>query len=259
MANSEINLVTKVHEVDIASYPETIARQIQALSTLQDKVESAKKKATDARNGADSLEGYVRKKILGINYKSGNTEEKIEKLQDIVKDIAVAQEENAEATRLSLEFQEAISKTTEFLFALGCVDMAANEAMIDQIKKIKDGKFDGGKIVLTDDIKKRILDVAHRLKAHQDVLLQIESLKGKLKAGLDNLSTQQNSIKESAEKELADIRRFTGELGELIQKITTTNEMYTKELESLKRKNNGLIVTIIVFFIGILLLIIYLQ
>lgn len=303
MANSENNLVTKVHEVDIASYPATIAQQIQALSTLQSKVESAKQKATDAKNGADSLDGYVRKKFLGIEYMSGNTEEKIEKLQGIVKDIAVAQEENAEATKLSFEFQEAISKTTEFLFALGCVDMAANEAMIDQIKKIRDGKFDGGKIDLTDDIKKRILEVAHRLKAHQDVLLQIESLKDKLKVDLDNLSTQQKSIKESAEKELADIRNAAAEsrneldqsigalgqkqaetsstlakfknatekeladiksgadraikgIDELNKRITSINDVYCKELESLKKRNKGLVATIIVIAVIMLALIV---
>lgn len=173
---------------DVASFPQTIAKQIGILLDLDGKVKSAKKKALAATAGAESLDGYVRKKLLGVEYKSGDTKKKIEAIQDVVKKMAIAQEENANATELSFEFQEAISKTTENLFVMGCIDMAANEAMIEQIKEIRDGNFIGGKINLTEDVKKRILEVAQRLKAHQDILLKME----KLKTDLSNLEVQQS-------------------------------------------------------------------
>ena len=180
--------------VTIEQFPSEIARQLMILSDLSQKVSDAQQAADKAKEKSDSLVGYSEKKIFGHVFKRGDTKKIVEETQGAVKENIDATTKNTEALELSFRYQEATMKAMEFLYGLGCLGVAENEAMIQQLSSISAGqkRLEGFK--LTDDIKGKIIDVANRLKQQQDVLQRQNRLEGKVKNKIGEISEELSLI-----------------------------------------------------------------
>ena len=164
----------------INTFPSLILEKSTLLSDLEKKISEAKNKAEEAEEAAKEIKGYEQKKVLFFfKRKSGNNKEIIEGTQDIVKLQAEATKLNAEAINLSFKFQQELTKTMEFLFYLGCYNMATNESMItslnDQLNKgvLSD---DNKNIQLSADVKEQFKNVVMRLMKQRDVLARQDRL-----------------------------------------------------------------------------------
>ena len=60
-----------------------------------------------------------------MKWKSGDTKENIEGTQSAVSALAEAQKASADAQDLSFKFQKELADTSEYLFYLGCYNIAA--------------------------------------------------------------------------------------------------------------------------------------
>ena len=185
--------------IDPQNYPQEIQNQIQSLDKFREQVSKARKLADDAMDGSETLVGYTEKKVFGIKYKSGDTKEIIDSTQDLVKDIAYATAMNAKAQEESFKYQEATNKVMGLLFGMGCANLAANEAVVDEIIAIRDGKSKLGNFKLTDEIKDRIQEVVLRLKQQQDILQRQDRLEEKLRTSIiqtkEDIATALNEAK----------------------------------------------------------------
>ena len=170
----------------IETFPTLIVQKISLISELEKKVNEAKKAAEEAKVKAENLKGYEEKSTLWkkLKWKSGKTKNIIENTQAVTKDIALATGQNAEALDLAIKFEKELATTAEFLFYLGCYNIATNEAMIadlnEQLGK-DDIKDEGKRIKLSAKVKEQFENVVKRLKAQRDVLYQQEQLRKKSK------------------------------------------------------------------------------
>ena len=170
----------------IETFPTLIVQKISLISELENKVTEAKKAAEEAKVKADNLKGYEEKSTFWkkLKWKSGKTKDIIENTQAVTKDIALATGQNAEALELAMKFEKELATTAEFLFYLGCYNIATNEAMIadlnEQLRK-DDIKDEGKRIKLSTKVKEQFENVVKRLQAQRDVLYQQEKLRKKSK------------------------------------------------------------------------------
>ena len=170
----------------IETFPTLIVQKISLVSELEKKVTEAKKAAEEAKVKAENLKGYEEKSTFWkkLKWKSGKTKDIIENTQAVTKDIALATGQNAEALELAMKFEKELATTAEFLFYLGCYNIATNEAMIadlnEQLRK-DDIKDEGKRIKLSTKVKEQFENVVKRLQAQRDVLYQQEKLRKKSK------------------------------------------------------------------------------
>ena len=159
----------------IETFPSLISQKASLITKLENKVKEAKKAAEDAKGKADNLKGFEEKrKFFGlIKWKSGKTKDHIEDTQEATKGIATATKLNTEAIEMALKFEEELAKTAEFLFYLGCYNIATNEAMIadvnEQLRK-DDIEVENKRVKLSAKVKEQFKNVVKRLQAQQDVL-----------------------------------------------------------------------------------------
>ena len=170
----------------IESFPSLIAQKVSLITELEKKVEKAKEDAKIAKNSADNLKGYEEKSAFWkiFKWKSGKTKEILENTQIVTKDLAIATEQNAEALDLAMKFEKELASTVEFLFYLGCYNIATNEAMIADLNEqlSKDiVEIEDKRIKLSAKVKEQFINVVKRLQAQQDVLYRQEKLKKKSK------------------------------------------------------------------------------
>lgn len=209
--------------------PEEIQKQINILTELESKKNNAQTLATNAKNSADNMKSYVTKKFLGHEYKSGDTKEIITDMQEVMKQMSLAQESQAEATTLSFEFIQALSKTSEYLFALGCFNFAATETMIAELTSY--GKQLTGHEGLSDTIKQKMREVAKRLNMQKDLMLRQSKLEENQRNQARTLDLYQedvekkyDNLKREMDKKLFDLKNTTD------TSIQTHKSLIEKEL-----------------------------
>ena len=237
---SEINL-------KISDLPKTLQGQIRFLEQLKKEQAEAKEKAEAAKEGADNLEAYVRKKILGIKYQKGNTKEKIEQLQAVVKDLANAQESVTRATNISLKFQKSLSETTQFLLFLGCSNIASFNAVIDNINRIDKDGIGGSSI--SEEVKARLKEVVNSLKERQDVMFRQEKMAGEfkklveeLKPIIENLTISSDRISKLVNEHHEEFIHAQKEFEKKITNTERNNERVQEEIkEAIKNTNQRLL------------------
>lgn len=167
--------------------PYVLREKTSALDKLGDKVSLAQLSAAKALKDSKDLKGYVDKKILGINYASGDTKTIISDTQKLVKDIAMAVSDQADAQQLSFEFHKELADTSEYLFILSCGNIATNEAMIhylqDAIKELGNKKSIGDPQVISfkHKVQEQYRNVVERLYSQREILVSIEKHKEDIK------------------------------------------------------------------------------
>ena len=104
-----------VNEKDV---PDIVAAQFEQIQVLSEKVEAAMTMAEHAKESAEE----AHTKSAGF----GKKKEAIESIQGAMVDLAEAQISAADAQKVSFEYQQQLGKITQYLFALGCSNIAAN-------------------------------------------------------------------------------------------------------------------------------------
>ncbi|MGN0179736.1 MAG: hypothetical protein ACI4DY_09900, partial [Monoglobaceae bacterium] len=148
-----------VLNVDESDLPTVISEQFTQLKNLQKKTNAALKKAKEAQESAESARshsaGWFQKKAA------------IEALQDATYDLAESQVSAAEAQKISFEYQEKLGKITQYLFALGVTNMAANRTVVRELElKLKGAS----KNELSELARREIVSVISQLKAQEDIM-----------------------------------------------------------------------------------------
>ena len=224
----------------IESFPSLIAQKVRLITELEKKVEKAKADAKKAKDNAESLKGFEEKSTLWnkFKWKSGKTKEILENTQTVTKDLAIATEQNAEALDLAIEFEKELASTAEFLFYLGCYNIATNEAMIADLNEqlSKDNvEIEEKSIKLSAKVKEQFINVVKRLQAQQDVLYRQEKLSKKSKKHGEAIAKNINQINEH-ESRLKEKDRIDQEQTALINEIKKSLNQMDEELSDRIKK-----------------------
>lgn len=225
----------------IESFPSLIAQKVSLIIDLEKKVEKAKADAKKAKDNAESLKGFEEKSTFWnkFKWKSGKTKEILENTQTVTKDLAIATEQNAEALDLAMKFEKELASTAEFLFYLGCYNIATNEAMIADLNEqlSKDNvEIEDKRIKLSAKVKEQFINVVKRLQAQQDVLYRQEKLSKKSKKhgaaiakNINQINEHESQINEH-ESRLKEKDRIDQEQTALINEINKSLSQMDEEL-----------------------------
>lgn len=160
--------------------PRLLKEKTKELEDLGNKVSLAQDSAKKALLDSNDLKGYVEKNFLGIKHSSGDTKVIISETQKLVKDIAFAVNNQADAQRLSFEFHKELAATTEYLFLLSCGNIATNEAMIRSLNEAIKGLGEKQQIrdpyasVFKQKVQEQFRNVVDRLYFQREILVSIE-------------------------------------------------------------------------------------
>ncbi len=205
------NYPFSIEKIGQENLPDIIKSQIRELTDLEEKKNKSSENAEKAKRAAEEMKSFVKKKFLGIGYHSGDTKEIIGDMQKVIQLIAEAQESNAQATAYSFKFMQQLTKSSEYLFSLGCFNFATTEVMIKELTSC--GKGLTGHEGVSDAVKEKMLEVAKRLNMQKDLMLR------------------QNKLEEK-------LREKDGELRELKDKFAEMEKLQNK-LEQDDRNNKG--------------------
>ena len=207
--NTSLENYPSFEEIDQDNLPEIIKEQIRDLTELEEKKNKSSEDAEKAKQAADEMKGFVKKKFIGIEYNSGNTKEIIADMQKVIQLVAEAQESNAQATAFSFKFMQQLTKSSEYLFSLGCFNFATTEVMIKELTSY--GKNLTGHVGISDAIKEKMLEVAKRLNMQKDLMLRQNKLEEKLR---------------KLEEELCNNNRKLHDLEEVVAETTTITKKH---------------------------------
>lgn len=113
-------------EFDEESLPTILQGQITKLDELNQHIKKAITAADKAKSSADRAKqqsaGWFQKKAA------------IEELQSAGVDLAEAMQSNAEAQKVSFEFQTKLAEITKYLFGLGVSNITANRVVVRELE-----------------------------------------------------------------------------------------------------------------------------
>ena len=154
----------------------------------------------------------------------------IKGLQDVVVSLSHNQVENTKITQEIISYQQKTYETMKYLFTLGLSNLAKNRAIVKYLKSLlkKEGESE-----FDEFEQKEIMQLLTQLKAQEDILIQVEDVKAKLKQ-------QQVTISEQ-EKRLARLEEKYQVVDELKEAVLTKNN----QEQDTKKKNKISIITLI--------------
>ena len=226
LANTKITPVSNNFHVNLTELPNIISDKIRLMDDLNKKVEKAKLKAKEAEQKAKELQGFKEKEFLGIKWKSGDTKENIKETQAVVSALSKAQIDIAEAQDLSFKFQKELANTSEYLFYLGCYNIAANEAMIANLNEQLRGDSTNG--VLSTKVKEQFKNVVKRLIEQKDVLYRQQQIEEKAKQQdreLHKLNEELIKREEDAKNRDKKINEQSGQISELLETLKQKDKL----------------------------------
>ncbi len=154
----------EIVEISTEQLPTSIAEQFTNIKILEDNVvksiDLAKKAKEKAQNAEISITLFNKKSAL-------------ENLQAAALGLAEAQLSTAEAQKLSFDYQLKLSEIAKDLFNLGVSNIAANRAVVREIKLRLSGATDEE---LSDLARQELLSVISQLKAQEDMMNKQEQL-----------------------------------------------------------------------------------
>ncbi len=185
---NETELVS-VREEEI---PAIITSQFKEIARLQENVETAMKKAEEAKESAD--------RAYSQSAGFGHKRDAIEALQSATVDLAESQISAAEAQKVSFEYQEKLGKITQYLFGLGVANLASNRSVVRELElKLKGAS----KKELNDLARQEIVNVIKQLKAQEDIMNKQNELSQKIRQQEQRI-IQQEGMTEEYNKILAE-------------------------------------------------------
>ncbi len=145
---------------------------------------------------------------------------------------------------MQFEYQKELTSICEYLFGIGCYNIATTEAMIANLNKQLSG--DGPSYYfLSDNVKEQFINVVKRLKEHRDVLLKQEQLDkkiGKHQVLFDDLQSRQEKAEYKFQSLYDDLGarqektedKFQSLFNELGARQKSTENKFQSLLDSLK-------------------------
>lgn len=208
--------------------PYIVQSKTTDLENLANKVDEAQNAAERAKYDSDNLKGFVEKSLMGIKYKSGDPKIILEETQNVVKLMASAIEDQAEAQTLSFKFQQRLARATEDLFILGCGNIAQNEAMImhleETIKNLGKNPNNPKYNSFRDKVKEQYASVIQRLFAQREILASIEKYKIEIK----NIKQENSSLFQEVNIVKGEISTLKSEIGKKDEEIKKNHEIIDK-------------------------------
>lgn len=233
--NSQLEqvILPKDLQVKLSELPQIISNKTKLITELEMKVNEARIKAESAEKQAQEIKGYTTKKFMGYEYKSGDTKENVESTQNVVKLLALAQKKSTEALKLSFLFQKELASTSEYLFYLGCYNIATNESMIANLNKQLRGEGTNG-IKLSENVKEQFKNVVQRLRAQKDVLFRQQQIEEKSKLQEDKLKLIETDIQIKTQNFELELENKEKAISQLHDSINNNNEIQSEEIKKLK-------------------------
>lgn len=228
----QVNL-PKDLQVKLSELPQIISNKTKLITELEMKVNEARKGAESAEKQAQEIKGYETKKIMGYEYKSGDTKANVESTQNVVKLLALAQKKSTEALELSFLFQKELASTSEYLFYLGCYNIATNESMITNLNKQLRGEGTNG-IKLSENVKEQFKNVVQRLRAQKDVLFRQQQIEEKSKLQEDKLKSIETDIQIKTQNFEQELQNKEKAISQLLNSLNNNNEICAQKIKELK-------------------------
>lgn len=193
---------------------EQIEGQVEKLNELSNVIEKATKAAENAKESAEK----AKSKSAGF----GKKKAAIEELQSAGIALAEAVQEEAEAQKVSFEFQRKLAEISKYLFGLGVSNIASNRFVARELEMRLKGASQGK---LSELAQQELMNVLKQLKEQEDILLQLQNIFKVLKSHDEGLEAQSCKILEIDEK---------------LQAQAETAKRYGDQLAALRLKNNDL-------------------
>lgn len=193
---------------------EQIEGQVEKLNELSNVIEKATKAAENAKESAEK----AKSKSAGF----GKKKAAIEELQSAGIALAEAVQEEAEAQKVSFEFQRKLAEISKYLFGLGVSNIASNRFVARELEMKLKGASQGK---LSELAQQELMNVLKQLKEQEDILLQLQNIFKVLKSHDEGLEAQSCKILEIDEK---------------LQAQAETAKRYGDQLAALRLKNNDL-------------------
>jgi DNA-binding ferritin-like protein (Dps family) len=157
------------------------------------------KKALDAAKKAEDAADKVQDRTVTF---WGGRKEAIEELQTASVSIADSVASNAEAQKVSFEFQTKLAEITKYLFGLGVSNIASNRIVVRELELRLNG---ASKEELSELARQEMLMVIKQLKDQEDILIKQEELAKNVKGHENRLKSQSEKYK-ILEDELQDLK-----------------------------------------------------
>ena len=133
--------------------------------------------------------------------------------------------------KISFKFQKELADTSEYLFYLGCYNIAANESMIANLnEQLKSGSVNG--VLLSAKVKEQFRNVVKRLVEQKDVLYRQQKIEEKAKfqdGELQKLNDELKKREEEAKDRDKKISEQSGQISELEKTLKQKDQLDEKQ------------------------------
>lgn len=173
--NTRSNSDEQIVEIDFSKFnvkdvPSLISEQVNHIKELEAKVNTAVAKAKDALTQAETASKKSAERGFFTDYKK----EAIEELQKAGVTLSKAVQQNAEAHKLSFEFQKKLADLSKFLFLLGASNIANNRIVVRELElKMKEASEEE----ISELARQELLSVIRELKEQEDLQHKQDELK----------------------------------------------------------------------------------
>lgn len=208
----------KIKKIDQSQLPEIIHNQFSELRELKRNVDIATQMAQTAQNSAKE----AKMKSLGILQKK----EAIASIQSATVDIAEAQISQAQAQKISFEYQQKLGEITRYLFDLGVSNIVNNRTVVEEIKK----KMEKASEEEMDEIEKQELgNLLKQLKTQEDFMINQQKISYQVKDHNEKL-IEKTKKDEIQDKEIALQEAKDQEHDRLLAERMRKDEIQDKEI-----------------------------
>lgn len=221
---------------------EQIEGQVEKLNELSNVIEKATKAAENAKESAEK----AKSKSAGF----GKKKTAIEELQSAGIALAEAVQEEAEAQKVSFEFQRKLAEISKYLFGLGVSNIASNRFVARELEMRLKGASQGK---LSELAQQELMNVLKQLKEQEDILLQLQNIFKVLKSHDESLQDQlcksqqidekvqeQEEVNRLHDKQIINLSECGKRYEEKLQVQMEAVKRYYEQLSALCLKNNDL-------------------
>lgn len=150
--------------IQLSQIPTLISNTFQNIQSCDSQITSALESAKEAQS--DAIRAY--NKDHGLFSGKGDT---LDALQVAAKTLAKAQSSTVDGLKMCFDNQKAMAQSIQYLFALGCVNMAVNRTVVREIQmKLQNASREQ----LSELAKQELQNVILQLKAQEDLYNRIE-------------------------------------------------------------------------------------
>ena len=246
----ENKLITKQERPEIVvspeKFPEIISKQLSALDEIERTIKELNKKAEDAKKKAEALgspKKSIKTKFIDV-LTHGETKRQLSDTQCAQKDFAKVQELQNKVNENLLKHQKELANCCNYLFCIGCYNIATIEAMIASLNKQLSGKSTNYRY-LSDNVKEQFFNVIKRLKEQKDILRRQEQTEKRIEdqqGKFEQLRTRQQESESHFQSLLDDLKSSLLENSKLDkQQALRIEELFKllKEKDSLDSKQSN--------------------